>query len=183
MGGYVVGNDTFPYGYIPPVFIEARLSPDEQAYWNKLRYNVAKVYPYAVTAAHVIQKVDDELLIKNKKKDQKAYIKQTQKMLNDEFKDELKNLTITQGKILVKLINRQTGRNTYSIIKNMRGGLNARFFQTAAFFFDNDLKAQYDPYGEDKDIETIVTLLEDKQIYQYQTKLLERRLKFDNKKK
>jgi hypothetical protein len=88
--------------------------------------------------------------------------------MNDKFKDQLKNLSMTQGQILVKLINRQTGRDCYSVIKEIKGGLNARIYQTAAYFFDNDLKAQYDPYGKDRDIEMIVQEIESKNYYQYQ---------------
>ncbi|HET8573058.1 MAG TPA: DUF4294 domain-containing protein [Edaphocola sp.] len=174
-GGIVVGRDTFPFSYLPMVFIEDRLSPQQRAYWDNLRYNVAKVYPYAVTAAYVLKKVDEELDIRTKKKTRKAYIKATQKALNDRFKDELKNLTITQGKILVKLINRETGRDCYDVIKELRGGLNARIFQTMAFLFDNNLKEQYDPYGKDRDIETIVQEIEAKNYYRYQSNIMEQR--------
>lgn len=97
-----------------------------------------------------------------KKRDKKAYLKATERELNARFKDELKNLTVTQGKILVKLINRQTGRDCYEVIKNLKGGLNARMYQTVAFFFDNDLKEQYDPYHADSDIEYIVRQIEAK---------------------
>src|SRR5690606_5529945 len=126
------------------------------------RYNVTKVYPYALMAAGLLDKVDREMESLNKKRDKKAYLKATERELNAQFKDELKNLTITQGKILVKLINRQTGRDCYEVIKNLKGGLNARMYQTVAFFFDNDLKEQYDPYGTDSDIEYIVRQIEAK---------------------
>jgi len=175
VGGIVVGRDTFPYSYLPMVFVEGKLDPQQRAYWDNLRYNVAKVYPYAVTAAYVLKKVDEELDIRTKKKNRKKYIKTTQKALNDRFKDELKNLTITQGKILVKLINRETGRDCYDVIKELRGGLNARMFQTMAFLFDNNLKEQYDPYGKDKDIETIVQEIEAKNYFKYQSQALEQR--------
>ncbi len=84
------------------------------------------------------------------------------KELNLKYKDELKDLTITQGQILVKLINRETGRDAYSLIKELKGGFNARMYQTAFGFIDNNLKTQYDPYGVDKDIEMIVSELEKK---------------------
>lgn len=175
MGGIVVGTDTFPLGYIPMVFIEGELDPAEKARLANLRYNVAKVYPYAVTAAYILQQVDEKMKATRKKHDRKAYIKATQKALNEKFKDELKNLSITQGKILVKLINRETGRDCYDVIRELKGGLNARIFQTMAFLFDNNLKAQYDPYGADKDIEMIVQEIEAKNYYHYQSKIMEQK--------
>lgn len=175
MGGIVIGADTFPLGYIPPVFIVGKIDPARRAYIDNLRYNVTKVYPYAVTAAYVLKNVDEEMGMKKTKRERKAYVKATQKALNDRFKNELKDLTITQGKILVKLINRETGRDCYDVIKEMKGGLNARLSQTMAYFFDNDLKVQYDPYGEDRDIEMIVQEIEAKNYYQYQSRILEER--------
>lgn len=180
MGGIVFGKDTFPLGYIPIVFITAKIDPARRAYLDNLRYNVAKVYPYAVAASYVIKQVDQELDAKQSRHDRKAYIKATQKALDAQFKGELKNLTITQGQILVKLINRETGKNCYDVIKELRGGLNARIFQTMAFFFNNNLKAQYDPYGKDRDIEMIVQEIEDKSYYQTQSKILEQRTALGN---
>lgn len=144
------------------------LDPKRRDELNRLRYNVFKVYPYANTAAFILDKVDREMPADMRRKDRKKYIKALEKEMSDRFKNELKDLSMTQGKILVKLINRQTGRDCYSIIKEMKGGLNARIYQTAAFFFDNDLKAQYDPYGKDRDIEMIVREIEAKNYYQYQ---------------
>lgn len=175
MGGIVIGPDTFPLGYIPPVFITGRMDPARKAYIDNLRYNVSKVYPYAVTAAYVLKNVDEHMSVKKTKRDRKAYIKATQKAMNDRFKNELKDLTITQGKILVKLINRETGRDCYDVIKELKGGFNARISQTMAYFFDNDLKAQYDPYGSDRDIEMIVREIESKNYYQYQSRMMEER--------
>lgn len=175
-GGVVVGTDTFPVNYLTPVFVESReLSPEEKARLANLRYNVTKVYPYAVTAAYVIKQVDANMSIQSRRRDKKAYLRTTQKALNDKFKDELKDLSMTQGKILVKLINRETGRDCYDVIKELRGGLKARFYQTVAFFFNNNLKAQYDPYGEDKDIEMIVQEIEAKNYYRYQSQLMEQK--------
>ena len=75
--------------------------------------------------------------------------KTREKELKKEFTEPLTNLSIYQGKILMKLINRETGNNCYEIIKEYKGGLTARFYQTVAFFFDGDLKQPYDPGGND----------------------------------
>lgn len=172
-----IGNDLIGMVYIQEVEVRAAyMDPQKRDEMRRLRYNVYKVYPYAVTAAFVLDKVDKETSIRTKKKDRKAYLKQVEKEMNDKFKDQLKNLSMTQGQILVKLINRQTGRDCYSVIKEIKGGLNARIYQTAAFFFDNDLKAQYDPYGKDRDIEIIVQEIESKNYYQYQMAQQQKRL-------
>jgi len=177
LGGIQVGSEVYPMLFIDEVEITGPYTdPKRRDELRRLRYNVYKVYPYAVTAAFVLDKVDKEVAVRTKKRDRKQYLKQVEKEMNSRFKDELKNLSMTQGKILVKLINRQTGRDCYSVIKEIKGGLNARIYQTAAFFFDNDLKAQYDPYGKDKDIEMIVQEIESKNYYQYQYMQQQKRL-------
>jgi hypothetical protein len=165
-------NEKVPIIPLPEVLKSTSyMDPKKAAEMRRLRYNVYKVYPYAITAAYILDKVDRETSSMDKKKDRKAYLKKLENEMNTKFKDELKNLSMTQGKILVKLINRQTGRDCYSVIKEIKGGLNARIYQTAAFFFDNDLKAHYDPYNKDKDIELIVQEIEAQQYAQYQQKI------------
>ena len=140
LGGIPYGNDTLPVMYLNDVDIYASLSPERREELRVLRYNVYKVYPYAITAAFVLNKVDNEIDVRTKRKDRKVYLKTVEKEMNNRFKGELQNLSITQGKILVKLINRQTGRDVYDIVKDIKGGFNARIYQTTAFFFDNNLK-------------------------------------------
>jgi len=177
LGAVKVGAEVYGMIFINEVEITgAYTDPKRREELRRLRYNVYKVYPYAVTAAYVLNKVDKETAVRTRKKDRKQYLKQVEKEMNARFKDELKNLSMTQGQILVKLINRQTGRDCYSVIKEIKGGLNARIYQTAAFFFDNNLKAQYDPYGKDKDIEMIVQEIESRNYYQYQYQLQQKRL-------
>lgn len=161
VAGIILGGDTLPFRYLTVVDFYGSLDPQQAAELRRLRYNVIKVYPYALTAAEILQKVDDDLRGIDKRRDQRRYIRETEKALNAQFKDELKNLTVTQGQILVKLINRETGRETYDIIKQLKGGFNARIYQTTAMFFSNNLKKNYDPYGEDSMIEFIVQEIED----------------------
>lgn len=177
LGAVQVGAEVYPMIFINDVEITgAYLDPKRKEELRRLRYNVYKVYPYAVTAAFILDKVDKEMAVRSKKRDRKQYLKQVEKEMNAKFKDELKNLTMTQGQILVKLINRQTGRDCYSVIKEIKGGLNARIYQTAAWLFNNDLKAQYDPFNKDKDIEMIVQEIESKNYYQYQYQMQQKRL-------
>ncbi|HXB08194.1 MAG TPA: DUF4294 domain-containing protein, partial [Puia sp.] len=93
-------------------------------------------------------------------KERKAYVASREKELKKEFTEPLEQLSIYQGKILMKLINRQTGNNCYDIIKEYRGGFTARFWQTVAFFFSSNLKQPYDPKGDDKAIESIAVEVE-----------------------
>lgn len=177
LGAVAVGGQLYGMVFIEDVEIRAAyMDPKKRDEMRRLRYNIYKVYPYAVTAAFVLDKVDRETATRTKKRDRKEYLKKIEQEMNAKFKDELKNLSMTQGQLLVKLINRQTGRDCYSVIKEVKGGLNARIYQTAAFFFKNDLKAQYDPYNADKDIETIVQEIEQKNYYQYQFLQQQKRL-------
>ncbi len=88
----------------------------------------------------------------------KNILNQEKKELKEQFADPLSNLSVYQGRVLMKLINRQTGNNCYSIIKEYRGGVNARFYQTVAFFFGSSLKQDYDLVHDptDRQIESIV---------------------------
>lgn len=126
--------------------------------WTRLRNAVYVTYPYARIAGSTINDINSNLASVSSKKERKAYIKSREKELKKQFSDPLSNLSVYQGKILMKLINRQTGNNCYEIIKEYKGGLNARFYQTVAFFVGGNLKQDWDLVKNklDKDIENIV---------------------------
>lgn len=125
--------------------------------WTRLRNAVYVTYPYARIAGATINDINAQLSTVKSKKDRKAYIKSREKELKQQFGDPLSNLSVYQGKILMKLINRQTGNNCYEIIKEYKGGLNARFYQTVAFFVGGNLKQHWDPGNkDDRQIENIV---------------------------
>jgi hypothetical protein len=139
----------------------SRLSPQQLAKyiqeWTRLRNAVYVTYPYARIAGATINDINAHLSGVNSKKARKAYIKSREKELKQQFGDPLSNLSVYQGKILMKLINRQTGNNCYEIIKEYKGGLNARFYQTIAFFVGGNLKQDWDPADKgDRQIENIV---------------------------
>ena len=171
LGAIVEGRDTIPMVFMEDVEILDKLPKRwvaKQAAWNRLRYNVYKTYPYAVIAAGVLKDVDANLAMIPDKKAQKAYMKQIENELKAKFKGQLEDLTISQGQVLVKLINRQTGRNCYSIIKEVKGGFNAVVYQSVALLFNNSLKREYDPAGNDRDMEMIVRELESVNYYKYE---------------
>ncbi len=125
--------------------------------WTRLRNAVYVTYPYARTAGRLMNDINAQISQMKNKKDKKAYIKSREKELKDQFADPLSNLSVYQGKILMKLINRQTGNNCYEIVKEYRGGITARLYQTVAFFFGSSLKQDWDPNDKvDRQIENIV---------------------------
>ncbi len=155
---WINGKDTIPWISLPelvvmdkmPRYLRKRLEE-----WTRLRNAVYITYPYAKAAAFVLKDVDAHLAKIKDKKQQKIYLAQKEKELKAQFGNKLEDLSIYQGKILVKLIYRQTGNNCYDIIRELKGGFNARLWQTVAFFFGGNLKTAYDRQ-EDMDIETIV---------------------------
>ncbi len=126
--------------------------------WTRLRNAVYVTYPYARIAGSTINDVNKKMTDLESKKDRKTYLKTREKELKDEFSDPLTNLSVYQGKILMKLINRQTGNNCYDIIREYKGGFNARFYQTVAWFVGGNLKQEWDLKENklDRDIENIV---------------------------
>jgi uncharacterized protein DUF4294 len=125
--------------------------------WNRLRNAVYVTYPFARTAGYLMNDINGHIGKMKEKKEKKKYIKTREKELKDQFADPLSNLSVYQGKILMKLINRQTGNNCYEIIKEYRGGVTARLYQTVAFFFGSSLKQEWDAGDKvDRQIENIV---------------------------
>jgi Domain of unknown function (DUF4294) len=133
---------------------------NNRAKWTRLRNAVYVTFPYAKRASIVINDINTRLVTIDKEEDRKIYIKSREKELRNEFTSPLTNLSIYQGKVLMKLINRETGNNCYQIIKEYKGGFNARVYQTVAFFFTTSLKQPYDKNGEDTEIEKIVQEVE-----------------------
>lgn len=154
----VYGNDTIPSITLSIVEVVDKLPKRlkrERARWTRLRNAVYVTYPYAITASRVLKDVSVELDKLPGKKQRKAYLASKEKELKDQFGNKLENLSIYQGKVLMKLIHRETGENCYEIIKELKGGFNARMYQTVAFFFGGNLKSEFNAQ-DDKDIEMIV---------------------------
>lgn len=127
-----------------------------RAKWTRLRNAIIVTFPYAQRSGAILNEMNARLENVKEKADRKEYIKTREKELKKEFTDPLSNLSIYQGKVLMKLINRQTGNNCYDIIKEYRGSFTARFYQTVAFFFSSNLKQSYEPVREDYEMELIV---------------------------
>ena len=127
---------------------------------NRLRNAVYVTYPYARKAGIILNDMNSRLARMNSESEKTEYIKSMEKALKNEFTDPMEKLSVYQGKVLMKLINRQTGNNCYEIIKEYRGGFSARVWQTVAFFFGSSLKQPYDAQGDDHEIEMIVQEVE-----------------------
>jgi len=152
-------GDTIPGGYLSPVFVYTKQSAKWRKYWadwTRLRNAVYITYPYAKAAGRTINEINARLANVTDPEQRKAIIHSKEKELKQQFGDKITQLSIYQGKILMKLIRRETGDNCYEIIKEYKGGFNAGFWQSVAFIFGSSLKQDYDPANDDKQMEIIV---------------------------
>ena len=135
-------------------------SAKEKLKWDKLKYDVKKAYPYAVMAKLKLAEMDAQLVYVKGENNKKEFTKACEKELTRQFSGDMRNLSFSQGKILVKLLDRETGSTTYQIIKEHRGSFTAFMWQSVAGLFGNNLKANYEPLGDDANIEAVVDLIE-----------------------
>ena len=165
----VYNGDTIEAKTLENIYFYSRLTEAQmssQAKYNRLRNAVYVTYPYARRAGIIMNDINAKLEAIPRKEDRKKYIHSREKELKKEFTTPLTNLSIYQGKILMKLINRETGNNCYEIIKEYKGGFNARLYQTVAFFFNSNLKQPYNAASDDVVIEKLVK--EVQRMYGYQ---------------
>ncbi|MDR2037930.1 MAG: DUF4294 domain-containing protein [Bacteroidales bacterium] len=165
LGFDIVNGDTIFHTMLDEQVVRAprifKSKAEERKFW-RLVHNVKKTYPYARLAGEKLHQLNEHYLTLNSEKEKKKYSKQVEKELMAEFEGELRKLTITQGRILLRLVDRETGNTTYEILKDFRGSLSAFFWQTVAKIFGSNLKARYDPSeGEDKTIEQIIIQIEE----------------------
>lgn len=161
--GIIQDGDTLIFKNIKEVVVfPDREFKNKRQYRRYSRYvqKVKKVYPLAVEARELLDEYEPRYYALQDQRDRRKLMKELEKELLDEHKEELKKWSISDGRILLKLINRETERTPYSLIKDFRGGFSAGFWQTIAKLFRNDLKDGYDPEGDDKMLEEIVTLIE-----------------------
>ena len=152
----IYNGDTIEAKTLSTLDLYARYPIGKISPYTRLRNAIIVTYPYALRAGAVMNDINERLVGIKEKSERKAYIKTREKELKKEFTDPLTNLSIYQGKVLMKLINRETGNNCYEIIKEYKGGLTARFYQTVAFFFSSNLKQPYDREGDEKEMEKIL---------------------------
>jgi len=158
----VVDGDTIAHMSLPVIRIyspKVFSSKKQERQWSKLVFNVKKVYPYAVLASDKMLEYEAILINVKNEKEQKRLMKIAENDLKRQFEKDIRNMTFSQGKILIKLIDRETGNTSYEIVKELRGSLSAFFWQSVAKLFGANLKDEYDPKGEDKMIEEIVIMI------------------------
>ena len=152
-------GDTIPQSWLPTVEVKSVMTAAQKLNlqnWTRLRNAVYVTYPYALRASIIINEVNGQLVNIKDEKQRKAIIKLREKDLKRDFADKVTNLSVYQGKVLMKLIKRETGNNCYELIKEYKGGFNAGLWQTVAFLFGSNLKQPYNAVGEDQEIEKFV---------------------------
>ncbi len=142
--------------YPQPVF---KSKKDEMKYW-RLIYNLKIVYPYAKMAGAKFKEMNEHFLTLKTEREKNIYTKQVEKEIRKEFESQLVDLTVSQGRLLIKLIYRETGKTSYELLKEFRGDFSAVFWQTMARLFGSNLKTTYDPTGADKQIEEILNAID-----------------------
>lgn len=152
-------GDTIPCSWLQDMYVTGQLRgiyKKRYAEWTRLRNAVYVTYPYAIKASQVMNQINAQLVNITDKKKRKKIIQANEKQLKSQFADKLTQLSVYQGKVLMKLIYRQTGNNCYEIIEDYKGKFDAGFWQTVALIFGSNLRQPYDPNGDDHDMETIV---------------------------
>ena len=143
----------------------SRLPRQKGKEWRKyyrLVHNFAKTYPYALASKQILLKVDSTVIAEGMKRGKRdKYITQMQKELFKVFEEPLRSMTVSQGALLMKLIDREVGKTSFQIIKDYKNGIAAGFWQGIAKLFGSDMKKPYDPDGKDKQTEELVRLWND----------------------
>ncbi len=156
---YIIeNNDTILLTDIPSIEVLSFRDNKEKIKYRILKRKVLKVYPYAIYTKNKLAEIEQDLKGISKNRKIKKYTKEVSKFLKEELGEKMRNLTRTEGNILVKLIYRETKVSTYKLLKQYRGSFNAMFWQTMAKIYDNDLKQEYSPENirEDMFIEHII---------------------------
>lgn len=156
---FILGPDSLPHVMLPDITVFPQpkdMSRRQFRQYTSLELKVKKVYPIAKLAAKKIGEYNKVYLSFKKERERKEYVKNIEKELFAEYEKEIRSMTVSQGRILIKLIDRETGRSSFEIIKEFKGGFNAFFWQSIARIFGHNLKSEYDAANEDRMIEYIV---------------------------
>lgn len=159
----VLNGDTIPIIELRPVSVTAKREFGSR--WEEYRYNrtvrnVKIAYPYAKLAGHMFREYSRELMELESERERRKFMREAEDEIRNNFEDDLKSLTFSQGLILIKLIDRETDHTSYHILREFRGVFSAVFWQSLGRIFGYNLREEYDPEGEDRQIEEIVQLIE-----------------------
>ncbi|MBR5499512.1 MAG: DUF4294 domain-containing protein [Bacteroidales bacterium] len=161
---FVEDGDTIYFDYITASKVYSRLPKQKGKEWRKyyrLVHNFSKAYPYALVVKKLVIEADSTITADNLKGvKREKYIAQVQKELFDVFESQMRSLTVSQGALIMKLVDREVGKSSYNLIKGYTSGITAGFWQGIAKIFGSDLKKPYDPEGEDANTEELVQIWE-----------------------
>lgn len=161
-------QDTLLVMHLDQVEVDAANTADKNLTWRerrsikkkrKLVYNIQKTMPYAKLCAEYLSAIDDSMQNIQGERARKKFYKKAEAHLKEQFEGKLKKLTYSQGKLLIKFIDRETGNTTYELLKDYKSDFSAAFWNTFAGIFGMSLKKNYDPEGEDKELEELVIYL------------------------
>lgn len=156
-------GESLPEIEIKEVNVFGRVRPESrfQAWrYERTVYNVKRVYPYALIVRQKLEKVNEDLKKIPDDKGRREYLKDFEKNVFRDYEGDMRSMTITQGRLLIKLIDRETENTSYDLIKEYKGSFSAVFWQAIARIFGSNLKSEYDPLGEDMLIERIIYEIE-----------------------
>ena len=159
----VLDGDTIPMITLNHVHVVSKRTWKSRRQYNnykRLERKVVKVYPFAHLAAIKLENYARELEAVTSEKEKKKFYKRIEEEIKMEYEGELRKLTVSEGRILIKLLDRETGNTSYKLVTELRGKFSAFFWQGLARVFGHNLKSEYDPKGADKDIEFIVQRIE-----------------------
>jgi hypothetical protein len=167
-GGWIVpavirNGDTIIYITLPEFETVAKQvfkNKREEEQYRRLVHNVRRVYPYAKLAGETYKYYDSILARETSERRKDRLMKDAEKDIKKQFESELKNLTVSQGKILVLLLDRETSHSAFNLVKELRNAFQAYLWQSVGRLFGYNLRTKYDPNGRDRDIENIVQLIE-----------------------
>jgi hypothetical protein len=163
VSGKIIGNDTIPHVFLAEVLVTTgwkHKNNRDALRYSRLVRNVKITLPYARLASAKLREINQQLLLLPTDKQRKDYLKKAEKELFAEFEAPLRKLTFSQGRLLINLIDRETGDTSFNLIKEYKGGFSAFFWQSIARVFGANLKDEYDPEGDDRMVENIVTLID-----------------------
>ncbi|MDD2290405.1 MAG: DUF4294 domain-containing protein [Bacteroidales bacterium] len=168
--GYVVENgDTLFVSSVPELNVYQRDKKKSDREWREFYrtvHNFSRAYPFALQARERIDKADSIMAVSNfTPRERERFLEKIERDLFAEFEAPLRKLTFTQGRILLRLIDREIGQTSYAVVKSYRGGLTASFWQGVARIFGADMKKPYDKYGEDRLLEELVGMYHDGRFY------------------
>lgn len=159
----VLDGKKVPHSVIRAVQVFPRREFKNKRYarrYGRLVRNLKIVYPYAKLAKQRLYEMEVYMMTLESERGKRKYINRVEEELKEEFEDDLRNMTYTQGRLLIKLIDRETGETTYKWIKELKGSFSAFFWQAIARIFGSNLKTEFDKSGEDRVIDEILILIE-----------------------